>query len=252
VTPPARIRCEHVSVRYNGRLVLDAIDLEVHPNEVLGVVGPGGAGKSVLLKTFPALVRPDLGRVLVDGVDLATLNRERLAAVREGFGYLFQNYALFDFMTVVDNVAFPLRQGAHCDDATAIARATERLNDVGLLRAVRQFPRELSGGMKKRVALARATVANPEIALYDDPTAGLDPVTSSRIFQLIRTMHDRNPGCASVIVSHDIDRMRPICDRFIAIVDGRLVFDGADRDLVRAPDLVRALFEGGIPAGVHA
>jgi len=245
-----RLRCEGLSVDYRGRAVLDAVDVEIRANEVVGIVGPGGAGKSILLKTLPRLIVPTRGRVILDGTDLATLPRVGLAAARESFGYLFQNYALFDFMTVLDNVAFPLRQGGQCDDAEAIRRAEARLVDVGLARAAPQFPRELSGGMKKRVALARATVADPQIALYDDPSAGLDPVTSSRIFKLIRQMHERIPDCASVIVSHDIDRMRPVCDRFIAIVDGRVAFDGREADLGRAPPTVRAIFEGGLVAGV--
>jgi phospholipid/cholesterol/gamma-HCH transport system ATP-binding protein len=240
-----RIRCERLTVRYRGRTVLDDVSVDVRGGEILGVVGPGGSGKSVLLKSFPRLIEPTLGRVLVDGVDLAGLDRGGLAAAREQIGYLFQNYALFDFMTVLDNVAFPLRQGAHVSDAEAVRRATERLADVGLARAVAQFPRELSGGMKKRVALARATVTEPAIALYDDPTAGLDPVTSSRIFKLIKEMHGRVPGAASVIVSHDVDRMFPICDRFIAIVGGRLVFDGSAAEVHRAPPDVRAFFDGG-------
>lgn len=248
---PVRLRCEGLSVDYRGRAVLDAVDLDFRADQVVGIVGPGGSGKSILLKALPRLIAPTRGQVLLDGVDLGTLSRVQLAKARDSFGYLFQNYALFDFMTVLDNVAFPLRQGRHCDEAEAVRRATARLTEVGLARALAQFPRELSGGMKKRVALARATVADPQIALYDDPSAGLDPVTSSRIFKLIKEMHSKIPGCATVISSHDIDRMRPICERFIALVDGKVVFDGPEDDLHRAPAIVRALFDGGIIAGAE-
>jgi phospholipid/cholesterol/gamma-HCH transport system ATP-binding protein len=240
-----RLATEGLTVRYRGRPVLDGVSVSVQPGEIVGVIGPGGAGKSILLKCLARLIAPTAGRVLLDGVDLATLSARALARAREDYGYLFQNYALFDFMTVLDNVAFPLRQGAHLDDATIVARATERLAQVGLARAVAQFPRELSGGMKKRVALARATVSDPPIALYDDPTAGLDPVTSSRIFALIAAMHARVAGGVAVIVTHDIDRLRPICRRFVAIVDGQLAFDGGLDDLPAAPALVQALFAGG-------
>jgi phospholipid/cholesterol/gamma-HCH transport system ATP-binding protein len=231
-------------VVFRGRTVLDGVDLEVWPGEIVGVVGPGGSGKSILLKCLPRLVTPTTGRVLLDGVDLAGLSGPALAQAREDYGYLFQNYALFDFMTVLDNVAFPLRQEGHLSDAAIVSRATERLDQVGLRRALAQYPRELSGGMKKRVALARATVSDPPMALYDDPTAGLDPVTSSRIFALIAAMHERVSGGTSVIVSHDIDRMRAVCTRFVALFEGRVVFNGPLASLSQAPSEVQALFEG--------
>lgn len=222
-----RLVVEHVTKRHEGRVVLDDVSLEIRAGEILGVVGPGGHGKSVLLKMLPGLIAPDGGRVLLDGRDLATLSGFDLARAREGFGYLFQNYALFDFMTVADNIAFPLRQEQHPPSAEEIdRRVRERLAEVGLARAYHQFPRELSGGMKKRVGLARATVTEPSIAIYDDPSAGLDPVTSSRIFALIETMHRKVPGCASVVVSHDIDRMQAIVDRWVVLEHGRVVFGG--------------------------
>ena len=210
----------------------------------------GSRPRGILLKILPRLIAPDFGRVLLDGRDLATLSAFDLARAREGFGYLFQNYALFDFMTVADNVAFPLRQEQHPpSDAEIDRRVRERLDEVGLARAYHQFPRELSGGMKKRVGLARATVTEPSIALYDDPSAGLDPVTSSRIFALIETMHRKVPGCASVVVSHDIDRMQAIVHRWVVLEHGRILFSG---DLV---ELSRALVEapsGGLLARFFA
>ena len=252
--PTERIRVERVVKRYRGEAVLDGVDLVLRAGEVVGIIGPGGEGKSVLLKHLPRLVAPDQGRVLVDGRDLATLAPRALAKVRERFGYVFQNYALFDFMTVGDNVAFPLRQ---LDDVTRPApgeiqaRVRQRLADVGLERAFAQYPRELSGGMKKRVGLARATIADPEIALYDDPSAGLDPVTSSKIFALIDAMHARVPGATTVVVSHDIDRMRAICHRWVMIARGKVVFDGTDADLRTAQQSVRAFvdFDAGLAGG---
>jgi phospholipid/cholesterol/gamma-HCH transport system ATP-binding protein len=218
---------ERVTKRHEGRVVLDDVSLEVRAGEILGLVGPGGHGKSVLLKHLPRLIVPDAGRVLLDGKDLAKLTAFDLARAREGFGYLFQNYALFDFMTVADNVAFPLRQEKSRPSEPEIERRVRaRLAEVGLTRAYHQFPRELSGGMKKRVGLARATVTEPQIALYDDPTAGLDPVTSSRIFALILEMHRHVPGCASLVVSHDVDRMAAIVDRWVVLEHGRVVFSG--------------------------
>ena len=239
-----RIRCVGVSKHYHGRPILDGVDLEIRTGEILGIIGPGGHGKSVLLKHLPRLVAPDAGQVLVDGHDLAKLSAFELARLREGFGYLFQNYALFDFMTVADNVAFPLRQEHRHSPADIDAAVAARLAEVGLTHAGGQYPRELSGGMKKRVGLARATISDPSIALYDDPTAGLDPVTSSRIFALIARMHAKTPGCATVVVSHDIDRMRPICHRYVMVEEGRIVFDGSEAALASAPRAVHAFFFG--------
>jgi len=231
--PPPRLELVSVTKRHEGRTVLDDVSLAIHPDEILGVVGPGGAGKSVLLKHLPRLIVPDHGRVLLDGRDLAALSAFELARAREHYGYLFQNYALFDFMTVADNIAFPLRQERVPPPADEIdRRVRERLEQVGLARAYHQYPRELSGGMKKRVGLARATVTGPSIALYDDPSAGLDPVTSSRIFDLIGAMHA--PGCATVVVSHDVDRMAAIVDRWVVLADGRVHFDGDGAALARA------------------
>lgn len=255
---PVRIRVESLTKRHEGRTVLDAVSLEVRAGEVLGIVGPGGHGKSVLLKHLPGLLIPDGGRVLLDDKDLATLSAFELARAREGIGYLFQNYALFDFMTVADNLAFPLRQERRHTPADIEKKVRAALDAVGLARAYTQFPRELSGGMKKRVGLARATITRPSIALYDDPSAGLDPVTSSRIFALIADMHasmaDQAQAAASVVVSHDIDRMRAVVDRWIVLEHGRVVFSGDHaalaHALARAPTPLLASFFADAPLPV--
>jgi len=243
--PAVRIRVEGLGKRYRGEWVLDGIDLAFRAGEVVGLVGPGGHGKSVLLKHLPRLLDADRGRVVIDGHVLGTLRAFELARVRERFGYVFQNYALFDFMTVGDNIAFPLRQLAakvRPDAAQILARVHQRLADVGLAHAFAQFPRELSGGMKKRVGLARATIADPEITLYDDPSAGLDPVTSSKIFALIDAMHRRVPTATTVVVSHDLDRMRAVCHRWVMIERGKVVFDGVTEAIAQASEVVRRFF----------
>ncbi len=230
----ARLSLRGVVKHHEDRVVLAGVDLDVHAGEVLGIVGPGGQGKSVLLKHLPRLIAPDAGSVLLDGVDLGRMSAFDLARARESFGYLFQNYALFDFMTVGDNVAFPLRQERRHTEADIALRVAARLDEVGLLRAIDQYPRELSGGMKKRVGLARATISEPTIALYDDPSAGLDPVTSSRIFALIAGMHRKVAGCASVIVSHDLDRMASLVERWVYLDAGQIQFAGTTAELKRA------------------
>ena len=238
------IECEDVGKRFEEHWVLEHVTLQVRAGEVLGIIGPGGHGKSVLLKLFAGLLRPDAGRVTVEGQDLSRASAVQLARLRDEFGYLFQNYALFDFMTVADNVAFPLRQQRALADDEILARVKRRLEDVDLGHTLPLYPSELSGGMKKRVGVARATVTEPRIVLYDDPSAGLDPVTSSKIFRLIDQLHHRERGDASVVVSHDIDRMRPICDRYVMLYKGRVVFVGAEPDLAGADPVVREFFHG--------
>ena len=202
----------------------------------------GGQGKSVLLKMMAGLVTPDEVVVRVCGEDLRTLDASRLAAVRESFGYLFQNYALFDFMNVEDNVSFPLAQQGRLSADEIHTRAVDILTEVGLGEALALFPNELSGGMKKRVGLARAVISNPGIVLYDDPTAGLDPVTSSKIFELVKGLHQRNPAGAAVVASHDVERMRAVCDRYIMLEEGGVIFDGVEGDAAGASSLVSEFF----------
>ena len=249
------ISCEDVGKRFEDHWVLEHVTLDVRAGEVLGIIGPGGHGKSVLLKLFAGLIRPDAGKVSVEGHDLSRANAVQLAKLRDEFGYLFQNYALFDFMTVADNVAFPLRQQKALPEDEILARVKRRLEDVDLGHTLPLFPSELSGGMKKRVGVARATVTEPRIVLYDDPSAGLDPVTSSKIFRLVDQLHHAERGDASVVVSHDIDRMRAICDRYVMLYKGRIVFIGPEAAIADADDVVREFFYGagnGIETGATA
>ena len=239
----AVLRAEGLGKRFAGGWVLEGVDLALHPGEIVGLVGQGGHGKSVLLKCLAGLLAPDAGRVVAFGEDLATLSSVRLAKVREAYGYVFQNYALFDFMTVADNVAFPLRQRGDADERAVKALVRERLAEVGLAAAVGLYPRELSGGMKKRVGLVRATVTDPDVILYDDPSAGLDPVTSSKIFELIARMQERRAGSAAIVVSHDIDRMRAICARYVMLERGRVVFEGGEEHVAGAPRAVSDFFD---------
>ncbi|MEZ4266806.1 MAG: ATP-binding cassette domain-containing protein [Myxococcota bacterium] len=242
------IVCRGVGKRYGRQWVLRDVDLEVRPGELLGIIGPGGHGKSVLLRLMAGLVQADEGSVTVRGKDLAVVDNFELAAVRREFGYLFQNYALFDFMNVADNVAFPLRQEGGIPEEDIAVRVRARLEQVGLGHALDRFPNQLSGGMKKRVGMARATIATPRIVLYDDPSAGLDPVTSSKIFLLVKTMHHSEPGVASVVVSHDIDRMKVICDRYVMIYEGRVLFNGPESAIAEADPLVGQFFFGAVAA----
>jgi phospholipid/cholesterol/gamma-HCH transport system ATP-binding protein len=196
------IELANVGKRFGVRAVLDDVNLRVTRGARLGVIGPATAGKSVLLKIIAGLYRPEAGLVRVDG----------------RIGMLFQNCALFDFLNVADNVAFPLVQEGVVAPAEIATRVTARLRAVGLAGSERKLPGELSGGMKKRVGLARATVAMPDVVLYDEPTAGLDPVTTAKIYQLLRADHDTT-GSTAVVVSSDVDAVAAFADT-IAFVDG--------------------------------
>ena len=205
--------------------VLRGINLTVPRGCLYGLVGPGAAGKSVLLKCLVGLVRPERGRVVIDGEDITGFDEVALQRVRQRFGMLFQNNALFDYLTVGENIAFPLRRMGVTDETELSARITDRLNVVSLAGFELRMPGGLSGGQKKRVGVARATVTRAEIVLYDEPAAGLDPVTSQKIFDLLRR-EQRESNATVVMVSSDLDRLLTITDRVGMMLHGRLLFDG--------------------------
>lgn len=238
------IRVENVTKLYMGQPVLRDVSLEIPEGSNLGLMGPGGAGKSLLVKIICGLVKPESGRVLINGVDVFSLNEIELADLRFQIGMLFQNYALFDFMNVGDNIAFPLRRAGKLDEEEIGKRVQTMLKAVDLPTIAAKFPNELSGGMKKRVSFARAVVPEPPIVFYDDPTAGLDPVTSSKIFILLREMRDKR-GVTSITISHDIEGIKDICDKFALLDRGRLVFHG-DRKSIEDSEipLVRQFWDG--------
>lgn len=207
------------------RPVLSNIDLHVPEGTLTGLIGPGAAGKSLVLKTICGLVVPDAGDVQVGGRDVLAMNTLELGEFRKGIGMVFQNNALFDFMTVGDNVAFPLRRLFDLDESEIEHRVSERLERVGLAGFEERYPPGLSGGQKKRVAVARATVTSAPIVLYDEPAAGLDPVSSQRIFDLLRDEQQRARSTV-VMVSSDIDRLLTVTDRIGLMHQGEIVFDG--------------------------
>jgi phospholipid/cholesterol/gamma-HCH transport system ATP-binding protein len=239
------IRLEQVAIAFEGTPVLRDVSIEVQEGRTLGIVGPGGAGKSVVMKLLSGLLTPDSGRVVMGGRDLSELTPLEMARMRSQCGMLFQNFALFDFMTVGENVGFPLeQQEVQVPPEEITSRVAARLSQVGLAHAVDQTPRELSGGMKRRVSLARATIAEAPLLLYDDPTAGLDPVSSSKIFALIRDLHAVRTTTA-VVVSHDIERMTAVCDHYVLLAEGRVQFSGNLEEARSSKDSVmQAFFQG--------
>ncbi|MFO0558050.1 MAG: ATP-binding cassette domain-containing protein [Polyangiales bacterium] len=205
------------------------MSLTVPAGCLYGLVGPGAAGKSVLLKSIVGLVSADEGRIFAGETNVMELSEIELQKAREQFGFLFQNYALFDYMTVGENIAFPLRRRGGFTEDEIKARVAERLKAVSLAGFEERMPSGLSGGQKKRVGVARATVATAPFVLYDEPAAGLDPVTSQKIFNLLRK-EQRESGATVIMVSSDIDRLLTVTDRVGMLLRGKLVFDGTTEE----------------------
>ncbi len=218
------IDLEHVSKSFAAPVLRD-VTLHVPPDCVYGLIGPGASGKSVLLKMLTGLIRPDRGRVVVDGSDVFAMPDLELQKLRLRVGMLFQNNALFDYMTVGDNIAFPLRRMTSLSEEEIQARIQDRLQCVSLPGFEGRLPAGLSGGQKKRIGFARASVTKADILLYDEPAAGLDPVTSQKIFDLVRA-EQRSAHSTVVVVSSDLDRLLTVTDRVGMLYRGRLIFDG--------------------------
>lgn len=228
------IRLEGVSKSFD-RAVLTEVDLHVPERCLFGLIGPGASGKSLLLRMITGLLRPDRGKVTVDGHDVLAMGDMQLHEYRKGIGMLFQNNALFDFMTVAENIAFPLRRLFDLPEPEIAERVAERLGRVDLPGFQERLPAGLSGGQKKRVGVARATVTRAPIVLYDEPAAGLDPVTSQKIFDLLRA-EQRAAGSTVIMVSSDLDRLLTVTDRVGMMLGGRLIFEGSTEEARRAAD----------------
>jgi len=242
------IRIESLTKTFSVNPVLRGVSLHVPKGCLYGLIGPGAAGKSVLLKMIVGLATPDEGRVLVDGKDVHQLSELELSTFRLRFGMAFQNYALFDYLTVGENIAFPLRRLTKLSDEEVAERVAERLKAVSLPGFEDRFPQGLSGGQKKRIAVARATVSKAEIVLYDEPAAGLDPVTSQRIFEMLRA-EQRAASATVVMVSSDLDRLMTVTDRIGMLHKGRLIFDGTTAEAKAATDPIVRQFVHGLTEG---
>ena len=213
------IRVVGVHKRFGSQQVLKGIDLEFVTGKITTIVGTSGCGKTVLLKHLNALLLPDQGQILVDGVDITQLGQKELYEIRSRFGVLFQGAALLDSMTIFDNVAFPLREKTRLGETEIKKKVEDRLEQVGLEGMGYKFPAELSGGMKKRAGLARGLVTDPEIVLFDEPTTGLDPILASSIHQLIARTQ-KAFGFTGVVVSHTIPQVFDISDYVAMMANG--------------------------------
>jgi phospholipid/cholesterol/gamma-HCH transport system ATP-binding protein len=248
---------EHPMVVYQDlykkfdRPVLAGVDLEVARGETLSVVGHSGTGKSVLLKTTIGLITPDRGDVLIDGISVTSSGSRGLAEIRKKVGYVFQNAALFDSMTVFENVAQGISDAEQrrVGEKVVLERVVQALEHVNLDAdaVINKLPSELSGGMRKRVGIARAIVSRPEILLYDEPVTGLDPVNATVVHRLIANL-DRELGITGIIVTHDIEGALPISDRVALLDQGRIRFQGTPDEFRGSKDsLVRAFLERDVP-----
>ena len=232
---------------FGKKKVLDGVSLEVQAGETVVILGGSGTGKSVLLKLTIGLLPADSGRILVEGDDVTDRDEEGWMPVRSQISYMFQWGALFDSMTVFENVAFPLRQRGDLPEEEIAAKVRERLELVNLSGTEAQYPSDLSGGMRKRVALARSTVFDPRCILYDEPTAGLDPITSDTINRLIRRMQ-KVLGVTSVVVTHDIRSMFHVADRVAFLYRGSMAWVGAPEEAREAEHpVLRGFIEGRDP-----
>lgn len=216
------IRFVRIQKAFGQNRVYENLTLSINKGETLVLLGPSGTGKSVMLKMLIGLLKPDAGQIYFDGTEISEFDEKQLLKVRRRIAMLFQGGALFDSLSVGENVAFPLREHFHLSDEEIAKRVAETLEMVGLPGIEQRRPGDLSGGMKKRVALARAIAARPEVLLYDEPTTGLDPINTKRISELIRSVQ-RNLNATSIVVTHDIPSAFLVADRIAMLSDKRVL-----------------------------
>jgi phospholipid/cholesterol/gamma-HCH transport system ATP-binding protein len=236
---------------FNGQEVLNGLSLKIGNKELVAIVGQSGAGKSVLLKHLIGIVKPDEGRILLEGVDITTARGRELDAIRNKFGVVFQEGALFDSLTVYENIAFPLREKTSFSRDEIRERVAHALEDVGLKEMGTKYPAEISGGMKRRVALARALITEPAIVLFDEPTTGLDPIISSSIHRLIIKTH-RKYGFAGVIISHEIPAIFDVADKVAMLYNGTVIEFGTPEEFRNSANFyVRQFISGSIEGPIE-
>src|SRR5689334_15865014 len=229
------IEVRSLAKRIGAQEILRGVDLEVARGETLAIIGRSGGGKSVLLKHLIGLMRPDAGDIWIEGQNIIGMKERSLASIRRKVGILFQGAALFDSMTVEENIAFPLREAGERDLKVLRTKVHEMLEVMELQGEEKKMPVNLSGGMKKRVGLARSIIRQPSCILYDEPTSGLDPVVSDSINRLIRRLQ-RRFGVTSIVVTHDMKNAFDVADRIAYLHEGRIYFHGTPDELRQSPD----------------
>jgi phospholipid/cholesterol/gamma-HCH transport system ATP-binding protein len=242
------IRYLNLHKRFGEKVVLDGVSLDVPKGTILFIVGTSGAGKSVLIKHLIGLLRPDAGDIFLDELEVSRLSEENLYPVRKRCGMVFQHATLFDSMTVLDNVALPLRKHNQLSLEEARLRALERLRVVHLEADAKRYPSELGDGARKRAAIARTLTLDPEYVLFDEPTTGMDPVTARRTDKMIRELSD-TLGVTSIVVSHDLPSIFGIADRIAMLYKGKIRLVGTPAEFKSSEDLVVQQFIAGLPDG---
>ena len=238
------VRFEHVSKTFDGNTVLDDVSFQVGAGEAFCLLGRSGTGKSVTLKLTIGLMKPDRGKILIQGNDIRMLDSAKLADTRKRVGFLFQNAALFDSISVSENVAFPLRRHTRKSNEEIQATVREKLEEVELGKEGNKMPAQLSGGMKKRAGLARALALDPAILLVDEPSSGLDRITAREIYQLLQDLKKKR-NVTLVVVTHDVTGSRQFADRYAVLAQGKIAGCGTAEELAHSDNtLVRELTEG--------
>ncbi|HEY9162706.1 MAG TPA: ABC transporter ATP-binding protein [Desulfomonilia bacterium] len=236
---------------FKGQTILDGVDLVIPEGKTTVIIGPSGTGKSVMIKHILGLIKPDGGEILIDGKDVTKLNDIELNEIRKNFGVCFQDAALFDSMSVGENVGFPYKVHTKMNKNEVDDRVSELLKEVGLSGIQEKLPSQLSGGMRKRVGLARAIAMDPKILLFDEPTTGLDPVMSNAINILIKEVQKKTKA-TSLVISHDIHGALMMADLMAMLYKGRIVFSGEPDDFIDTKDpLIRQYMEGGIEGPIN-
>ncbi len=241
------IEVKNFAKSYNGRAVHKDVSFIVKKGECLGLVGGSGIGKSVILRSLIGLERADQGEIWIEGQEISRWKERDLIPIRKKVAYVFQNGALFDSMTVFDNLAYPLREHTDFDEDEIARRVRDQLEEFGLDAAIDKLPAELSGGMQKRLGLARAMMIGPKVILYDEPTAGLDPYNTLKIREMVLAL--KKKGVTSVFVTHDMPTAIAVCDRFCLLGDGRVVDECSVDELQENSDTPLARFIQGAGNG---
>jgi phospholipid/cholesterol/gamma-HCH transport system ATP-binding protein len=242
------IEFRNITKAFGSKVVLDGINLVVDTGAVLFIIGASGAGKSVTVKHLIGLLRPDSGQILFDGVDITHYTERQYFDVRRRCAMVFQNSTLFDSMTLLDNVALPIRKHRRVGVAKARALAMEKLALVGMTQEAERFPADFGDGMRKKVAIARALTLDPEYIIFDEPTTGVDPISAAMIDKMIRRLADeQNVTC--IVISHDLRSIFGIADRVVMLYKGKTLFDGTREELRASPSGVVQQFINGEPEG---
>lgn len=244
----AFVRIRHVSFSREDRVIFDHVDLDIPRGKITGIMGPSGCGKTTLLRLIGGQLKPDAGEVWVDGKNIPTLNRRDLFEIRSRMGMLFQSGALFTDLSVYENVAFPLRVHTTLSEEKIREIVLLKLLSVGLRGADQLMPAQLSGGMARRAALARATALNPELVMYDEPFAGQDPIAMGVLVELIRSLNNEL-GHTSIVVSHDVKETASIADYLYVIAEGRVIGQGTPEEILHSESPMLKQFIHGLPEG---